>query len=91
MEHCISALREYQEEIRLRVYVTDALQAITENTTQIYTLKGLVNVGCKMKDRFADGLPKMWGVGRRKTPVKEPESKEVVVSRIMEGLKRMGK
>lgn len=93
MEHCISALKEYREDMRFRVYVTDALRAVADNTTQIYTLKGLVNYGKRMNARFADGIPALYRSKAKRKPEsgKETESKEAVISRIKEGLKKIGK
>lgn len=34
MEYCISSLRKWEKELEYRVYITDALKAIAENTAK---------------------------------------------------------
>lgn len=58
IEHCISALsydRKKARELKsFEAYVTDALMLITENTTHVATMGGVVNCGKWLKDRWID-------------------------------------
>lgn len=48
IEHCVSWLKKDSEEKAFRVYITDALKAIADNTGRA------VKNGVGMKSRFAD-------------------------------------
>ena len=49
IEHCVSQLKKISENEALRVYVTDALKAIADNTGQLARGKGVI-----MTKRFSD-------------------------------------
>lgn len=51
MDHCISSFQKEQEEKAYRIYITDALQAIAENTQRFAG-------GMKMNKRFYDIIAK---------------------------------
>lgn len=55
MECCAAAYRKKQEETLYRAYVTDALKAISENTTQIFIPgHGLEKAGANMTARWVE-------------------------------------
>ena len=54
IEHCISLFKKEQVEKAYRIYVTDCLQAIAENTTHIVGAGGVVDYGKTMKARWID-------------------------------------
>lgn len=60
MEHCISTLnfrlKQEFERKSFEVYVTDALMGISENTTHIGLMSGVVDVGRTMTKRWLDML-----------------------------------
>ena len=56
IEHCISALKSNNEEKAYKIYVTDALKAIAENTTHLVGTQGVVDYGCKINRRWIDAL-----------------------------------
>ena len=47
IDHCVGFFRRKQEEQQYRIYITDALKAITENTARMYG-------GATLKIRYAD-------------------------------------
>lgn len=50
IDHCINQLKKTNEETALKVYITDALKAVVENTGR--AVKG----GVQMRSRFIDIL-----------------------------------
>lgn len=54
IEHCISSLKLYNEEKSYRIYVTDALMAIAENTTHLLGMQGVVDYGKKFNQRWIE-------------------------------------
>jgi len=48
IDHCLNHLKEHSEDTALKVYITDALKAVVENTAR-WSKDGVV-----MKKRFAD-------------------------------------
>ena len=58
IEHCISALnfnREKEHEARsFKIYVTDALMAIAENTIHHYGFNGIEDIGFNLNSRWLD-------------------------------------
>lgn len=54
IDHCVSAFRKEQEEKSYRIYVTDCLKAIAENTTHLVGLDGVVEYGAKISERWID-------------------------------------
>lgn len=54
IEHCLMAFRKSQEEKIYRVYLTDALQALTKNTTHYLTPKGMEDYGASLKTRWIE-------------------------------------
>ena len=72
IDHCISAFLKRQDEKIYRIYVTDALKAMVENTSRFAG-------GTVIKTRYCDLVDR--------TPKKETESAEQIVDRIRNGLK----
>lgn len=68
IEHCISALKLNREEQSFKIYVTDALRAIADNTTHLLSVKGVVDYGITIQSRWIDLLKQP-----HNTEVKEPE------------------
>lgn len=56
IEHCISTLKLNREKLSFKVYVTDALMAIAENTTHLVGAQGVVDYGRTIKTRWIDLL-----------------------------------
>ncbi len=56
IEHCISSLKLDNEEKAFKVYVSDALMAIAENTTHLVGMQGVVDYGKTIKTRWIDIL-----------------------------------
>lgn len=56
IEHCISSLKLDNEEKAFKVYVSDALMAIAENTTHLVGIQGVVDYGKTIKTRWIDIL-----------------------------------
>ena len=54
IDHCVSAFSKKQQEKLYKVYVTDCLQSIADNTTHIMSMDGVVDYGMKIKDRWID-------------------------------------
>jgi hypothetical protein len=54
IEHCISLFSERQKEKTYRIYVTDCLKVISENTTHLMSNKGIVDCGSHMTQRWYD-------------------------------------
>lgn len=53
IEHCISVFCKNQKELQYKIYVTDALKAISENTA-----RQLIDGGVVMSVRFFDLIAK---------------------------------
>lgn len=56
IEHCISSLKLNKEERQYRVYITDALMAIAENTSHVQGREGIIEYGRVIKSRWIDLL-----------------------------------
>lgn len=56
IEHCISSLMLNRKKESLRVYVTDALMAIADNTTHLVGMEGVVDYGKTMTNRWLEIL-----------------------------------
>ena len=60
IEHCISSLKlnkeEKAEEKAFKVYISDALMAIAENTTHLVGMQGVVDYGKTINTRWIDIL-----------------------------------
>lgn len=54
IEHCISLFSKKQKEKAYRIYVTDCLKAIAENTTQHISMDGMVECGSHMPSRWIE-------------------------------------
>lgn len=54
IEHCISALKLNTEKKQYKVYVTDALMAIANNTTHLLGMNGVIDYGMGIKERWID-------------------------------------
>lgn len=58
IEHCVSAISKKQQDKLYKVYVTNCLQAITENTSHFWGMNGVVDYGSRMKTSWIDLLEK---------------------------------
>lgn len=61
IDHVAAFFRKDQEELRFRAYLTDAIKALTENTTH-YIIPGIqdaISYGAYMPERWIDGV-KTW-------------------------------
>lgn len=56
IEHCISALKSNTEEKSLKIYITDALMAIADNTTHLVGHTGVVDYGRRLNTRWIELL-----------------------------------
>jgi ribosomal protein S3AE len=56
IEYCISALKSNNETKSYRIYVSDALMAIAENTTHFVGMEGMVDYGKSITKRWVDAL-----------------------------------
>lgn len=54
IEHCISSLKLDREKKSFRVYVTDALMAIAENTTHFLGRENIIDYGKSITERWID-------------------------------------
>lgn len=54
IEHCISSLKLNNELKTYRIYVTDALMAIADNTTHLVGVEGVVDYGRTIQKRWYD-------------------------------------
>lgn len=69
IDHCIAAYRQRTEDKSYRIYITDALKAISENTTYKVGIAGVAEVGSKMNARWHEVM----------NPKEEKPKKEVKV------------
>ena len=78
IDHCINFLNKSDEDTALKVYITDALKAVVENTSK---LAG----GVTMRKRFSDLI--------NDVPEEEgsEEKAEEIKNRMKEKLERLGK
>ena len=67
IEHCISFFQKENREKAYRIYVTDALKAIAENTTHVLTANGMEDYGIRLNHRWIDLV---------ETPKEEPQEKK---------------
>jgi hypothetical protein len=90
IDFCIAALKKKREELLYRVYITDCLKAIAENTAHYVGTTGLVKAGMTMQSRYADlVLDKQNTKG--KAPQKEKtQTADEVVETIKNKLKKLG-
>lgn len=65
IEHCISSLKSNNEEKSFKIYISDALMAIAENTTHLVGNQGVVDYGKTIKTRWIELTDK--------PPKEEPE------------------
>ena len=56
IEYCISALKSNNEAKSYKIYVTDALMAIADNTTHFAGMEGMVDYGRTVTKRWIDAL-----------------------------------
>lgn len=54
IEHCISLFSKKQKEKAYRIYVTDCLKAIADNTTHLLGIDGVIDYGTTIPHRFVD-------------------------------------
>lgn len=75
IDHCVSRLKQISEEETYRIYVTDALKAITNNTAH------LTKNGLTMTKRFSDFISK--------TPEEPDENDEIKAQEIKDHMKNI--
>ena len=56
IEHCVSEYLKRREEKLYRIYVTDALKAIAENTTHYLGANEVIDYGSSLSTRWIDVL-----------------------------------
>lgn len=78
MDSCILAFSKRKEEKLYRIYITDALKILTENTSNFAG-------GTKIEQRFADLAYE------DKKPQKQTESADEIKERIKNGINNLGK
>lgn len=76
IEHCIAFFRRQQKEQMYRVYITDALKAIAENTSRMYG-------GVSIKTRYADII------GDENTHREEKRTPDQIIDHIRNKLKAL--
>lgn len=54
IEHCVAAFQQEEKELAFRIYVTDALKMLVENTTHYLGLNGIVDYGRTLTARWYD-------------------------------------
>jgi hypothetical protein len=54
IEHCIFTLKLNREDKLYKMYITDALMAIADNTTHLVGAQGVVDYGRTIKERWID-------------------------------------
>ena len=54
IEHCVAAFQQEEKAISWRIYVTDALQIIAENTTHYLGMNGMFDFGRSLSARWYD-------------------------------------
>ena len=74
---CISLFYKEQEEKRYRIYVTDCLQTICENTMHFLGMNGFVDYGAKMNVRWAE---------LENPPTKKEEKKERTIDEVVDNI-----
>lgn len=75
IDHCVGFFQRRQEEQKYRIYITDALKAITDNTVRMYG-------GVSLKMRYADMIDT--------TPQKEEtRTAEEVIDHIKEKMQKL--
>lgn len=80
-EHIAAFFRNRNEELRYRVYITEALRVLTENTTHhLIGGVGAVDYGTKMKDS--------WYTGRN--PAKEQQDEKTADEIALDVIRRAG-
>lgn len=85
MRYVEARFEQQKREDAYRIYLTDALHAIANNTSQFLGLDGIVTNGLQMQDRFYDILHK-----KPKEKVQVEENKNLTAEEIaMEMWKRM--
>jgi hypothetical protein len=80
IDHCVSAFSKKQQDKLYKIYVTDCLQSIAENTTHILSANGVVDYGMKMSTRWIDLAEK------KSEPKKEKAIRRKSVSEIVDGI-----
>lgn len=90
IDYCVAALKKKREELLYRVYITDCLRAIAENTAHYVGTEGLVKAGMTMQGRYID-IAKENKVTKADKPKKEKtKTADEVVETIKNKLKKLG-
>lgn len=82
IEHCVSRLKKISEEEAYKVYITDALKALSENTGR------LVKEGVAMTSRFIDLIAD--NKSAEDPDVDDNEKAREIISNIRKKLKKLG-
>lgn len=79
IDHCIAALKKEKlrnyEDLSFRVYITDALQAICENTTHFVGAKEMFDYGTSLKKRWAEMVEEARGDKKPKKKKAEDDTR----------------
>lgn len=78
LEHCSMYLRKEQDVKALRIYVTDALKTIADNTSR------MVSGGVTLKSRYVEWAEQL------KAPREPVESSEAIINRIKGRISALG-
>ena len=82
IEHCVSRLKKISEEEAYKVYITDALKAVSENTGR------LVKEGVAMKSRFIDLIAD--NKSAEDPDIDDNEKAREIISNMRKKLKKLG-
>ena len=83
IDHCLHQLKKLSEEKVFRIYLTDALKALTENTGR------LVKDGVKMSTRFCDLIEEKEEQSPEEKASDEIKAQEII-SMMRERLSKLG-
>ncbi len=89
IDYCVSALKKKREDFLYRVYITDALKAIADNTAQYVGASGLVKAGTILNKRYAEIVIENDNKAKR-LEKEEVKTSEEVIETIKRKLKKLG-
>lgn len=90
IDFCIAALKKKREELLYRVYITDCLKAIAENTAHYVGTTGLVKAGMTMQSRYADLVLDKQNAKGKASQKEKTQTADEVVETIKNKLKKLG-
>lgn len=83
IDHCVSTFLRYRREQAYKSYVTNALKAITENTSRYATYNGMVECGSRMSMTYDEIIGNT-------VPQDDNRTAAEVIDNIKAKLERMG-